>query len=355
MQSRKILVIDDEVMVADVCRRSLSLTGHQVNCAYSGEHAVELVMETRYDLAVIDAMLPGMNGIETFEAMRQICPYLKGILVSGDLTVGMALEAVEKGFSRVLSKPVEADELLKVVQRALVEADLREENICLKNQVVKMQNIFEHYMAPEVAAILLNGPESMLQVTSEVRNITVLFADIRNFPFLVQHLHLEDSQKFLTEFFDLVADSISSRQGVLDKFIGDAALALFGAPVLLDAPCQAAVAAAMEIQNKFEKLRNRWVKKSELFVQIGLGIGVSRGDMYLGNVGSGRRLDYTVVGADVNIAQRLASGTMAGQILLTESVYNEVAGTVKVREQKNELLRGLEKTTRIYSILPLEE
>jgi class 3 adenylate cyclase/CheY-like chemotaxis protein len=355
MQSRKILVIDDEVMLADVCRRNLTLTGHQVSCAYSGEHAVELVMEKRFDLAIIDAMLPGMNGIETFEAMRQISPYLKGILVSGDLTVDMALEAVEKGFSRVLSKPVEADELLKVVQRALVEADLREENICLKNQVVKMRNIFEHYMAPEVAAILLNGPESMLQVTSEVRNITVLFADIRNFTFLVQHLHLEDSQKFLTEFFDLVADSISSRQGVLDKFIGDAALALFGAPVLQDAPCQAAVAAAMEIQDKFEELRNRWVEKSELFVQIGLGIGISRGDMYLGNVGSGRRLDYTVVGADVNIAQRLASGTMAGQILLTESVYNEVAGIVKVREQKNELLRGLEKTTRIYSILPLEE
>lgn len=355
MQSRKILVIDDEVMVADVCRRSLTLSGHQVNCAYSGEHGVELAMQTRFDLAVIDAMLPGMNGIETFEAMRQICPYLKGILVSGDLTVDMALEAVEKGFSRVLSKPVEPEELLKVVQRALVEADLREENFCLKNQVVKMQNLFEHYMAPEVAAILLNGPESLLQVASEVRDITVLFADIRNFTFLVQHLHIEDSQKFLTEFFDLVADCISSRHGVLDKFIGDAALALFGAPVFLDAPSQEAVAAAMEIQSKFEELRSRWIEKTELFVQIGLGIGISRGEMYLGNVGSGRRLDYTVVGADVNIAQRLASGTMSGQILLTESVYNEVAGMVKVQEQKNELLRGLEKTTRIYSILPLGE
>lgn len=354
MQSRKILVIDDEVMAADVCRRSLTLSGHQVNCAYSGEHGVELAMETRFDLAVIDAMLPGMNGIETFESLHQISLHLKGILVSGDLTVDMALEAVEKGFSRVLSKPVAPEELLKVVQRALVEADLREENFCLKNQVVKMQNIFEHYMAPEVAAILLNGPESMLQVASEVRDITVLFADIRNFTFLVQHLHLEDSQKFLTEFFDLVADSISSRHGVLDKFIGDAALALFGAQVLLDAPSQAAVAAAMEIQGKFEELRSRWVEKSELFVQIGLGIGISRGEMYQGNVGSGRRLDYTVVGADVNIAQRLASGTGSGQILLTESVYNDVAGMVKVKEQKNELLRGLEKTTRVYSILPLE-
>ncbi len=355
MQFRKILVIDDEVMVADVCRRSLTLSGHEVNCAYSGEHAVELAMETRFDLAVIDGMLPGMNGIETFEAIRQICPHLKGILVSGDLTVDMALEAVKKGFSRVLSKPVEAEELIKVVQRALVEADLREENICLKNQVLKMQNLFEHYMAPEVAEILMNGPESMLEVTSEVRKITVLFADIRNFTFLVQHLHLQDSQKFLTEFFDLVADVISSKQGTLDKFIGDAALALFGAPVLQDAPSQAAVAAAMEIQKRFEKLRARWAEKSELFVQIGLGIGISCGDMYLGNVGSGRRLDYTVVGADVNIAQRLASGTMSGQILLTESVYGEVADMVKVQEQKNELLRGLEKTTRIYSILPLAD
>lgn len=353
MQSRKIIVIDDEVMMADVSRSILTLAGHQVVCAYSGEQAVELAMASRFDLAIIDAMLPGMNGIETFEALSLTCPHLKGILVSGDLTEAMALEAMDKGFSRVFAKPVLSGDLLRAVQGALAESDLREENICLKSQVLKMRTLFERYMAPEVAAILLNRQDAMSDVVGEVQEITVLFADIRNFTFLVQHLHLQDSQRFLTEFFDLVADVISLRQGTLDKFIGDAALAIFGAPVAQDSPNRSAVLAAMEIQKGFEALRIRWALKSELFMQIGLGIGISRGDMYLGDVGSGRRLDYTVVGADVNIAQRLASDTVAGQILITESVYSDVADVVAVQEQKTKLLRGLEKTIRIYSIIPL--
>jgi len=353
MQSRKIIVIDDEVMVADVSRSILTHAGHQVVCAYSGEQAVELAMASRFDLAIIDAMLPGMNGIETFETISQICLSMKGILVSGDLTRAMAIEAMDKGFSRVLAKPLQSWDLLRVVKGVLAESDLQEENIRLKKQVLKMQTLFERYMATEVAAILLNRQDAMLAVVGEVREITVLFADIRNFTFLVQHLDLQDSQKFLTEFFDLVADVISLRQGTLDKFIGDAALAIFGVPVSLDSPNQSAVHAAIEIQKGFEALRARWALKSELFMQIGLGIGISRGEMYLGNVGSGRRLDYTVVGAAVNIAQRLASDTVADQILITDSVYSDVVGMITVQEKKTRLLRGLDKKIRIYSIIPL--
>jgi class 3 adenylate cyclase/CheY-like chemotaxis protein len=353
MQSRKIIVIDDEVMVTDVSRRILTRAGHQVVCAYSGEQAVELAMASRFDLAIIDAMLPGMTGVETFETLSQICPYMKGLLVSGDLTRDMTIEAMDIGFSRVLVKPLQSGDLLRVVQEVLAESDMQQENTRLKKQVLKIQTLFERYMAPEVAAILLNRQDAMQAVVGEVREITVLYADIRNFTFLVQHIPLLDSQKFLTEFFDLVADVISSRQGTLDKFIGDAVLAIFGAPGPLDSSNQSAVSAAIEIKKGFEALRARWVLKSELFMQIGLGIGISRGDMYLGNVGSGRRLDYTVVGADVTIAQRLASDTVADQILITDSVYCDVASMITVQEKKTRLLRGLEKKIRIYSIIPL--
>ncbi len=124
MQSRKIIVIDDEVMVADVSRRILTRAGHQVVCAYSGEQAVELAMASRFELAIIDAMLPGMNGVETFETLSQICPHMKGILVSGDLTRAMTIEAMDKGFSRVLVKPLQSGDLLRVVQGVLAESDL---------------------------------------------------------------------------------------------------------------------------------------------------------------------------------------------------------------------------------------
>lgn len=352
MQSRNILVIDDEVMVADVSRSTLTHAGHQVFCAYSGEQAVELAMTLRFDLAIIDAMLPGMGGIETFEVIRQSCPLMKGILLSGDLTVAMALEAMDKGFNRVLAKPVQAGNLLRAVQTALTESDLREENVHLHQQALKMRTLFEQYMAPEVAEILLSREDAMVEIIGDVQEITVLFADIRNFTFLVQHLPLQESRAFLTEFFDIVADIVSLWKGTLDKFIGDAALVIFGAPVSQDSPSFSAVSAAIEIQKAFEELRVRWSLKSEHFMQIGLGIGISRGDMYLGNVGSGRRLDYTVVGADVNIAQRLASDTVAGQILITDSVYCDVADRISTQEEKNRLLRGLEKKIRLYSITP---
>lgn len=352
MQSRKILVIDDEVMVADVSRSTLANAGHQVFCAYSGEQAVELSMALRFDLAIIDAMLPGMSGIETFETLSQNCPHMKGILVSGDLTVNMALEAMDKGFSRVLTKPVQAGNLVRAVQAALTESDLREENIRLQKQAVKMQTIFEQYMAPEVAAVLLNRQESLAEVVGEVQELTVLFVDIRNFTFLVQHLPLQESRAFLTDFFDIVADAVSSWKGTLDKFIGDAALAIFGAPVSQDSPSFSAVSAAMEIQKGFELLRVRWALKSELFMQIGLGIGISRGEMYWGDVGSGHRRDYTVVGADVNIAQRLAADTVAGQILITEPVCADVADKISIQEEKTRSLRGLDNKIRLYSIIP---
>ena len=352
MQSRKILVIDDEVMVADVSRRTLASGGHQVFCAYSGEQAVELAMTSRFDLAIIDAMLPGMDGIETFELLRQSCPHLKGILLSGDLTVDMAIEAMDKGFNRIIAKPVHSGKLMRAVQDALAEADLREENVGLNNQVSQLRTLFEQYMAPEVASLLLKQQEGNPEFAGGVQEITVLFADIRNFTFLVQNLSLQESRAFLTEFFDMVADVVSSWHGILDKFIGDAALVIFGAPVYHETPNLSAVSAAIEIQKEFELLRAKWVLKSELFVQIGLGIGISRGEMYMGNVGSGRRLDYTVVGADVNIAQRLASETVAGQILVTESVYCDVAGKVSLYEEKTRFLRGLEKKVQLYSIVP---
>lgn len=215
-----------------------------------------------------------------------------------------------------------------------------------------MRTLFEQYMAPEVAAILFKQQEGMLEPAEEVQEITVLFADIRNFTFLVQHLPLQESRDFLTEFFDMVADVVASWQGILDKFIGDAALVIFGAPVPQERPNLSAVSAALEIQERFKIVCSRWALKSELFEQIGLGIGISRGEIYMGNVGSGRRLDYTVVGADVNIAQRLASETVAGQILITESVYCDVAGKVSVQEEKIKFLRGLEKKIQIYSIVP---
>ena len=129
MVAHKILVVDDEAFIADMSRIALGDIGHDVFCAYSGEQAVEMAMESHFDLAIVDALLPGMSGMETFDVLRQTDPGIIGVLVTGHANKDMVVEAMNKGISRVLEKPLEAEELVKVVREVLTLAPPREEKI----------------------------------------------------------------------------------------------------------------------------------------------------------------------------------------------------------------------------------
>jgi adenylate cyclase len=515
--TRKILVVDDEALVADMTRMALSKLGHNVYCAYNGEQAVELTAKIHFDLAVISAVLPGISGMGTFELMRKGEPNLTGILVSGQPDFSLVVEAMNQGFNGVLEKPLEVNKLVKVVQEALEFARFREESSRLKtllplyklgeqfmsatsaeqvynelleaiiqqihvpsisvmmfdeeigrlkivasrgmsveliktisikpgeqiagwvyengkpvilnkltqhhspfSQLLKRNNIaasisfplvsrgkvigvinvsqtdlnieysqadiemlsiisgqavmalenvaslqerennirmramLEQYVAPEVAELLMESKQNLMDVGG-VQEITVLFADIRNFTLLVQHLPLEQLRMFLNAFFDIFSDVVFSWKGTLDKFMGDAVLAIFGAPIALERDCFAGVSAAIQILLEFETLRKQWMSTSALFKDVGLGIGMSKGEMFLGNVGSLRRLDYTVIGTDVNIAQRLAADAVSGQILITGSVRDEIGDNFPLKEEKARVLRGLEKEVVLYSILPSQQ
>ncbi len=110
------------------------------------------------------------------------------------------------------------------------------------------------------------------------------------------------------------------------------------------------VSASMEMLRRFDQLKKTWASTEEPFGQVGLGIGISSGEMFLGNVGSQRRLDYTVIGTDVNISQRLASEAVSGQILMTESVKSQLDSRFRVTQEPSRLLRGLEKKIPVFSI-----
>lgn len=512
MASQKILIVDDEAFIADMSRMALGDVGHEVSCAYSGEQAIELAIGTPFDLAIIDAMLPGINGIETFEIIRQSSPGIVGILVSGHADMDMVIEAMNRGFSGVLEKPVAGAEIVRSVQEALAIAELREENTRLRTMlplyklgekfvgavsfdevysflleavllqinvpkislmmfvedderlhivashgidetvvkqvavksgekiagwvyshgepvilnkqtqeqspfaqhlkqkgtaasisypltgrdnilgvlnvsqtdreveysqsdiemlsvicgqaVMALENVasiqereqnartkalFEQYVAPEVAEILLNSGENLMSLGG-VRELTVLFADIRNFTLAVQHLSHKDIRHFLTSFFDLFSEVAFSWKGTLDKFMGDAALVSFGAPIELDDPSDAAIYTGVELAQRFEQLRLKWLQKSDVFKELGLGIGISRGELFHGNVGSSRRLDYTVIGTEVNVAQRLASASESGKILITDAVKKNVKQVFPMCKEEARQLRGLEHEVQIYSI-----
>lgn len=216
-------------------------------------------------------------------------------------------------------------------------------------ETTRMRTLFEQYVAPEVAELLL-AQNSDLMGLGEIKDVTILFADIRNFTRLVQHLDLKSLRSFLNAFFQFFTEEVFQHKGTVDKFMGDAVLAVFGAPVKLDQPNLAAARAAWAIREKFTTLRDQWSERYQDFQWVDLGIAVTSGTVFLGNIGSARRLDYTVIGNEVNIAQRLASESSSCQIYLTEAVRRDVDNWFEIKEMGEMQLRGVENMTRVFCI-----
>lgn len=295
------------------------------------------------------------------KAQQHLSPY-RGLLNRKELSAAISLPIISKG--RVLGV-LNVSETRDGVQ--FRDADIEMLSIIIDQAMMAVENIrsirekeessriraqLEQYVSPEVSHMLVEKNHNLTDI-GHVRELTVLFADIRNFTLLVQYLEPTLLREFLNSFFDMLASIVYAQQGMLDKFMGDAALAIFGAPVELDNPNVAAVSAAKRIMVAFEKLRMRWEQEEGIFRNVGLGIGLSRGPMFLGNVGSSTRLDYTVIGQDVNIAQRLAAITDSGQILLTDRVNATLDPSCPIQAQKNMLLRGMESEVTVYSLAAL--
>jgi len=166
----------------------------------------------------------------------------------------------------------------------------------------------------------------------------------------VQLLPLKELRAFLNEFFHIFTDGIFQSKGTVDKFMGDAVLAIFGAPVRLENQNLSAVRAAMDIRQRFQQLKREWVARREEFKLIDLAVGVSCGEVFIGNVGSSNRFDYTVVGTPVNIAQRIAAASPSGAIHITAEVRDEVRDYFDLAEVGTMRLRGVQNFVPVFSV-----
>lgn len=286
------------------------------------------------------SLFAGILENEDIEASLSF-PMTMGERVVGVINISQTKQGVEYSSAEL--------ELVSVLSRLAVIALQNVLHIRHREEVSRIRALFEQYVAPEVAGMLIDGRDDLLKV-GRIEKLTVLFADIRNFTLLVQLLPLTKLRRFLNAFFGLFTEVVYENHGTLDKFMGDAALVIFGAPVAIECPSRAAVDTAVRILEGFKEIQARWHKDYDCFSEIGLGIGISRGEMFIGNVGSRGRLDYTVIGTDVNIAQRLASDTRTNKILITEPVYRDLGDFLTVSGVEERTLRGLAGTMKVYTV-----
>lgn len=212
----------------------------------------------------------------------------------------------------------------------------------------KILNAFKKYVAPQVVEEVANKGDFTIQLGGEKRHIAVLFVDIRGFTPMSEGLQPEQVVEILNEYLNLTTNSIFKNGGTLDKFIGDATMAVFNAPFDLDDYIYRAVCTARDIAAGSEELERKLMER--FGKSVSFGIGVNCGDAVVGNIGCDFRMDYTAIGDTVNTAARLESNAKRGQILISEAVYEAVKDRISVTEVGVIPLKGKSNDVFVYQV-----
>jgi adenylate cyclase len=213
----------------------------------------------------------------------------------------------------------------------------------------RMKSTMSRYMDPGLADQLLAGGDDILGGKSTVA--TVLFSDIRGFTTLTEQLGPHGTVSLLNDYFTLMVDCIQAEGGMLDKFIGDALMAAFGIPVAHDDSEDRAVRSAIAMLNALRGWNAGCAAACRIPVDIGIGLNTDT--VVSGNIGSPKRMDYTVIGDGVNLASRLESACKqyGARILISDSTFQKLRGTYRIRDIDDVVVKGKTKPVRVYEVL----
>jgi len=313
----KVLIVDDDWLNRDLLKAYLTTSGCEVVTASNGQEALEAALDAPPDLVLADIQMPRMDGLT-------LCRHLKSapqtrfvpiVIVTALDSEEEKIKAIEVGADDFVSKPYNAVVLLTRVRSLLRIKQLHDE-IESRNRLLRQ--VLNRYVAEDVAEVILRDPERHLKLGGELRQVTVLFADIRGFTRYTERHSAPQVIAALNVIFQSLSDVVFKNHGTFDKYLGDGLMAFYGAPVAEPDDAQRAVDSAVEMQMRFKLLAE---ERSNDFAELGLGIGLHSGEAVVGNIGSSEVMDYTVVGDVVNVAKRLQEQATGGQTLISGDTY----------------------------------
>jgi adenylate cyclase len=216
----------------------------------------------------------------------------------------------------------------------------------IQKEMLARENL-ARYFAPQVAERIANSREGA-KLGGDKRPVAVLFSDIRGFTPLSETMKPDDMASLLNEYFTEMVECVFRHDGTLDKFVGDSVMAQWGAPIASAEDPDKAVRAAMEMMRDLEKLNEKW--KTEGRPQLQIGIGLNYGEAFAGNIGSERRLEFTVIGDVVNTASRLCGAAQAGEILISDEMRRALTAPPPLAECVPIALEGKSHPVVIYRV-----
>jgi len=340
-----VLVADDTRATVELVRQVLRLHGYRVVEAYDGLEALEKIQHEQPDLLILDINMPRMDGYE-------VCLRLKSNPATAHIPVLM-LSAMERVKDRVrglslgaedyVIKPFRPDEL---AARVAARLRAKREVDALRSSEEYVRMTFQRYVAPTVVRRLLSDPKAVA-LGGARRDITVLFADISGFTNLSEQLEPEQTLRLLNDFLTLAGRAVLEQEGTLDKFTGDAVMALFNAPLPQKNHAYRAVIAALNMQKRLATFECDMIPDRRLHFKV----GICSGDAVVGNAGMPDLMNYTAVGDTVNVAKRLEEQAQPDQILLSGSTYEAVRDRVEVRALGAVHVKGRTAPLQVYDLL----
>ena len=217
----------------------------------------------------------------------------------------------------------------------------------------KVENMMGKYMSEDVMKSLIKNINN-LGLGGKKSNVTVLFSDIRGFTSLSENMTAEQVTTLLNEYFSAMEPIVRKYNGIINKFIGDAIMAIFGEPISDNRHPENAVKCGYEMLLKVQELQKKW--KEENKPEIRIGIGINTGEVFIGNIGSENRMEYTVIGDTVNLASRLESYNKVYKtnMLISESTYDSSKGIAEVRKISDVEIRGKANKIDIYEVVQVK-
>jgi class 3 adenylate cyclase/AmiR/NasT family two-component response regulator len=316
----KILVVDDEtdleILIKQKFRHKIREHQYEFVFASNGNHALEqLQQHTDVDIVLSDINMPEMDGLTLLTRLNETHSILKSVIVSAYGDMENIRTAMNRGAFDFVTKPVDFGDLELTIEKTLRHVNQMRETL----KAIKENNILKMYVDETVLNFMGTREFESSLVANETIEATVVFIDICSFTSISENETPDMVVKLLNSYFDIMVKEILAQNGFIDKFIGDAIMAVFRGEFHLDRAIEACIAVRSEIA-RLPSISDHVTFKPNVT------IGINSGELVSGNIGSAslRRLDYTVIGDVVNTAQRLQSAAAPGQIIINETSYQKV-------------------------------
>ena len=367
----RILIVEDDEASRDILEARLEHERYDIVSARNGQQGVDMAMQAKPDVILLDIMMPKMDGFEVCRTLRSTdIAYIPIIMLTAKSEFTDVIAGLEAGADEYLSKPVDHASLIARVKSMLRIKELYDEVLAQRVKLQQQANELEkwneklqekvNHQVQELEQIrslkrffspqLVNGLTSAdghLLLKSHRREITVVFSDLRGFTHFTQSAEPEEVMEILSQHHSAMGEIIFEHEGTLERFAGDGIIVFFNDSIPRSDHTAQAVRMADKMRSRMIDLSASWKRDG---YALGFGVGIARGYATLGMIGFESRIEYTAIGSVVNLASRLSDKAQDGEILISQRAMGAVETIVDASPVEELSLKGFLKSEHVYRI-----